>query len=196
MDDWGLHGRPACAQGSICSELVRRLAEHGPSLARAVALAAEVDCLASLASVARERSYARPLLTQDNVLHIKQGGPSHARVKASQIRHTAALSHVLLWSYHAGRHLLTEMVADAYIPNDTAMRADSGRVQVITGPNFSGGDQAASHCPDTLCPACAQRAAMLRDLHDLRPGDCAWCAQAGLALLAACRPPSPVECLV
>lgn len=60
-------------QGSICSELLRRLAEHGPSLARAVALAAEVDCLAALALAAREGGYARPALTTDNVLHIQQG---------------------------------------------------------------------------------------------------------------------------
>ena len=30
-----------------------------------------------------------------------------------------------------GRHLLTELVTDTYIPNDTDMRSDSGRVQVL-----------------------------------------------------------------
>ena len=47
--------------------------EFQPALARAVALAAEVDCLISLAQVARDFNYCRPVLTQDNVLHIKQG---------------------------------------------------------------------------------------------------------------------------
>ena len=68
--------RMQCAQASICTELLRRLGEYGPSLARAVGLAAEVDCLVSLAGAAREGNYVRPLLTQDNVLNIKQGAPS------------------------------------------------------------------------------------------------------------------------
>lgn len=44
-----------------------------PCLARAVGLAAEVDCLISLAQCAQDFSYCRPTLTQNNVLHIKQG---------------------------------------------------------------------------------------------------------------------------
>lgn len=60
-------------QGSICTELIQRLCEYRPQLSRAVAVAAEVDCLISLASTAREHHYIRPLLTRDNVLHIKQG---------------------------------------------------------------------------------------------------------------------------
>ena len=47
--------------------------EFQPCLAKAVALAAEVDCLVSLAQCARDYGYCRPKLTQDNVLHIKQG---------------------------------------------------------------------------------------------------------------------------
>lgn len=70
---WYLYTHLLVMQGSICSELLRRLAEFGPSLARAVALAAEVDCLAALALAAREGGYARPVLTSDNVLHIQQG---------------------------------------------------------------------------------------------------------------------------
>ncbi|KAK9812033.1 hypothetical protein WJX73_010446 [Symbiochloris irregularis] len=37
-----------------------------------------------------------------------------------------------------GRHMLTELVVDTCIPNDTVMAPDAGRIQVITGPNFSG----------------------------------------------------------
>jgi hypothetical protein len=62
-----------CAQGSICTELIQRLGEHMPSLTRAVALAAEVDCLVALAQCARDFRYCRPRLTRDNVLRIKQG---------------------------------------------------------------------------------------------------------------------------
>ena len=60
-------------QGSICTELIQRLCDYRLHLNRAVAVAAEVDCLMSLALAAREHHYTRPLLTKDNVLHIKQG---------------------------------------------------------------------------------------------------------------------------
>lgn len=60
-------------QGSICTELIQRLCEFRPCLNRAIAVAAEVDCLMSLALAARQHHYTRPLLTKDNVLHIKQG---------------------------------------------------------------------------------------------------------------------------
>ena len=60
-------------QNSICSELIQRLRGFGPSLSQAVALAAEVDCLLSLAQCARDFRYTRPTINNDNVLHIKQG---------------------------------------------------------------------------------------------------------------------------
>ena len=60
-------------QRVMCTELLQRLMEFQPCLAKAVALAAEVDCLVSLAQCAQDYGYCRPKLTQDNVLHIKQG---------------------------------------------------------------------------------------------------------------------------
>ena len=60
-------------QGSICTELISRLSEHGAQLARAVSFAAEVDCLIALATAARDYNLTRPVLTRDNVLDIRQG---------------------------------------------------------------------------------------------------------------------------
>lgn len=60
-------------QGSICTELVRRLSDYSAPLARAVAVAAEVDCLVSLAAAAAEGRHVRPRLARDNVLRIKGG---------------------------------------------------------------------------------------------------------------------------
>ena len=65
--------RMCSAQRILCTELLQRLSGFQPCLARAVALAAEVDCLISLAQAARDHGYCRPTLTQDNVLRIKQG---------------------------------------------------------------------------------------------------------------------------
>ena len=69
-------------QGSICTELIQRLCEYRPHLSRAVAVAAEVDCLIAYASASRQHRYTRPLLTTDNVLHIKQGAHPSVHILA------------------------------------------------------------------------------------------------------------------
>lgn len=60
-------------QASISTELVLRISTFNQVLHRAAAFAAEVDCLVSLAVVARENKYVRPILTHDNVLCVKNG---------------------------------------------------------------------------------------------------------------------------
>ncbi|RDX94352.1 DNA mismatch repair protein MSH5, partial [Mucuna pruriens] len=62
----------------------------------------------SMALVARQNNYVRPLLTEENLLDVKNG-----------------------------RHVLQEMTVDTFIPNDTKILHD-GRINIITGPNFSG----------------------------------------------------------
>ncbi len=61
-------------QGSICTELVRRLSDYAAPLGRAVGVAAQVDCLTSLAAAAAEGRHVRPRLTREDVLRIKGGG--------------------------------------------------------------------------------------------------------------------------
>ncbi|KAJ9533811.1 hypothetical protein QJQ45_026904, partial [Haematococcus lacustris] len=96
-------------EASLCAELVRRLAAHGPALHRAAGVAAELDCLASFAQAASQLSYCRPELTLDSVLAIE-----------------------------GGRHPLTELVVERgpFIPNTTTMGLEHGRVHVITGTSF------------------------------------------------------------
>lgn len=97
---------------AVCNEVARRLGAHGGALRAAVATAAELDCLLSLAEAAVELRLSRPQLTSDNVLRIV-----------------------------GGRHILCQEIVPAgaeFIPNDTTMERDAARVHVITGPNFSG----------------------------------------------------------
>eukprot|EP00884_Botryococcus_braunii_P002998 jgi/Botrbrau1/1269/Bobra.0163s0057.3 len=96
-------------EASIFSELVLRISTFSQVLHRAAAFAAEVDCLVALAIVARERDYVRPVLTHENILHIKNG-----------------------------RHPLAELTVAQFVPNDTIMLEEDNRIQVVTGPNFSG----------------------------------------------------------
>ncbi|KAL9249588.1 DNA mismatch repair protein MSH5-like protein [Drosera capensis] len=62
----------------------------------------------SLALVARQNNYVRPVLTQETIIDI-----------------------------HNGRHILQEMTVDMFIPNDTKM-IDTGKTHIISGPNYSG----------------------------------------------------------
>ncbi|KAF8715894.1 hypothetical protein HU200_026854 [Digitaria exilis] len=93
---------------AIMRDLVCRVLQFLPHLTKAVNFAAELDCILSLAVVARQNNYVRPILTEDSILEI-----------------------------HNGRHALQEMTVDTFVPNDTKIR-DEGRIIIITGPNYSG----------------------------------------------------------
>ncbi|CAL4901476.1 unnamed protein product [Urochloa decumbens] len=90
---------------AIMRDLVCRVLQFLPQMTKAVNFAAELDCILSLAVVARQNNYVRPILTEDSILEI-----------------------------HNGR---LEMTVDTFVPNDTKIR-DAGRINIITGPNYSG----------------------------------------------------------
>lgn len=93
---------------AIIRDLVSRIIHFVPQLIKAVNFAAELDCFLSLALVARQNNYVRPILTEDTLLDIQNG-----------------------------RHVLQEMTIDTFVPNDTKI-LNTGRINIITGPNYSG----------------------------------------------------------
>ncbi|KAF0923351.1 hypothetical protein E2562_006262, partial [Oryza meyeriana var. granulata] len=93
---------------AIIRDLVCRVCQFIPQLTKAVNFAAELDCILSLAIVARQNNYVRPILTEDSILQIQNG-----------------------------RHALQEMTVDTFVPNDTKIHS-AGRINIITGPNYSG----------------------------------------------------------
>ncbi|WZY94815.1 hypothetical protein YC2023_067144 [Brassica napus] len=92
--------------------IIRDLLSHtllfSAHLLKAVNFVAELDCILSLACVAHQNKYVRPVLTMESLLDIRNG-----------------------------RHVLQEMAVDTFIPNDTEIN-DNGRIHIITGPNYSG----------------------------------------------------------
>ncbi|KAF2554631.1 hypothetical protein F2Q68_00017085 [Brassica cretica] len=92
--------------------IIRDLLSHtllfSAHLLKAVNFVAELDCILSLACVAHQNDYVRPVLTMESLLDIRNG-----------------------------RHVLQEMAVDTFIPNDTEIN-DNGRIHIITGPNYSG----------------------------------------------------------
>ncbi|XP_058631979.1 DNA mismatch repair protein Msh3 isoform X3 [Onychostoma macrolepis] len=87
--------------------------DHYYILRKAVCHLATMDCLFSLAQVAKENNYCRPEVLEDK----------------SQILITA------------GKHpAITSLMGDEdqYVPNDTHLQGDGKRAMIITGPNMGG----------------------------------------------------------
>uniref|UniRef100_A0AAR2K626 DNA mismatch repair protein MSH3 n=1 Tax=Pygocentrus nattereri TaxID=42514 RepID=A0AAR2K626_PYGNA len=87
--------------------------EHYYILRKAVGHLATMDCLFSLAQVAKENNYCRPEVLE------------HER-------------HIVI---KAGRHPVIDMLMgeqDQYVPNDTELQGDGKRAMIITGPNMGG----------------------------------------------------------
>ncbi|KAL2472956.1 DNA mismatch repair protein MSH5 [Forsythia ovata] len=93
---------------AITRDLAMHILQFSVPILKAVNFAAELDCSLSLALVARQNNYVRPILTAESMLDIRNG-----------------------------RHVLQEMTVDVFIPNDTKI-LDEGRINIITGPNYSG----------------------------------------------------------
>jgi len=91
-------------------ELRRRVGRETSRILALSSLLAELDALAGLAQVARERGYARPVVDDSTVLEID-----------------------------AGRHPVVEtMLAEQFIANDTRLDTDDQQIIILTGPNMAG----------------------------------------------------------
>jgi DNA mismatch repair protein MutS len=75
------------------------------------AVLAQIDVLAALAELGRQRNYCRPAIVEEPVLEIVDG-----------------------------RHPVLDILAPegTFVPNDTRLGGESGTIQLITGPNMAG----------------------------------------------------------
>jgi DNA mismatch repair protein MSH5 len=94
---------------AIMHRLQEVILERAPLLMSVMEHTAELDCLLALAVFANEHNLVRPELTEERVVSIK-----------------------------AGRHPLQELCVTAFVPNDTHIESNRGRVKILTGPNASG----------------------------------------------------------
>lgn len=71
----------------------------------------------SLALVARQNNYVRPILTSESVLDIKNG---RSELLCLLNHNVIIYNLMLLWRFSlVSRHVLQEMTVDTFIPNDT-----------------------------------------------------------------------------
>lgn len=94
-------------------QFLEAFGEHYYTLKRAISHLATMDCLFSLAEVAKQGNYCRPVFNSSE--------------KQIIIRD--------------GRHPIIDLLMgeqNQYVPNDTELQGDGRRVMVITGPNMGG----------------------------------------------------------
>ncbi|XP_023800522.1 DNA mismatch repair protein Msh3, partial [Cyanistes caeruleus] len=100
-----------CSTEWLC--FLDHFSEHYHPVSKAICHLATVDCLFSLAQVAKQGDYCRPAV-QDN-------------------RHEIIIKN--------GRHPVIDVLLgeqDQYVPNTTSLSGDGERVMIITGPNMGG----------------------------------------------------------
>ena len=96
----------------LYTELVQGISEFIPAIQTNANQIARLDCLLSFANVARENNYIRPVLSDDDVLDIRQG-----------------------------RHPVIEKqlpIGEKYVANDVMLDSQTQQIIIITGPNMAG----------------------------------------------------------
>lgn len=99
-------------ESQIFNSLVADVASYIPSIQVDASHLARLDVLLSFANVSRAYKYIRPVVSEDDVLDIKQG-----------------------------RHPVIERqmaVGESYIPNDLYLDSDKQQIIIVTGPNMAG----------------------------------------------------------
>lgn len=131
-------------ESMVVSELEEDILDCESELRCTFAALAELDCILSFASCAADLNFVRPEIipppshNHTNLTVPPSDGTSHGLVSPSSTDparvQTRREIHI-----RNGRHPLQELIIDdTYIPNDTTMDDNMNRVNVVTGPNFSG----------------------------------------------------------
>jgi DNA mismatch repair protein MutS len=101
----GAQDKATALETDLFHILRTRVAEHARSLLQTARALAEIDVLSTLAEVASRRGYIKPEIVEDDVLEV-----------------------------HAGRHPVVEASTNSFVPNETAIGADSAMPQDLDGP--------------------------------------------------------------
>ena len=94
----------------LYAEILEILGRNIPVLQRIASAVGYLDCLVSLAIVARENKYCRPQIIEEGALEVEEG------------RHP----------------VVEELSRERFIPNDCLLDSGENRTMIITGPNMAG----------------------------------------------------------
>ena len=107
----GAEDRICALEFTLFQEIRELVAAQAERIARTAEGLAVLDVLLSLATVAGERNYCKPLVDEADVIDIRDG------------------RHPVIESMKLG---------ERFVPNDTLLDADSNQLLMITGPNMAG----------------------------------------------------------
>lgn len=103
--------RIAAIENDLFTAIRLAIGEYSRQVMSIAQALAKLDCIRSLAEMARAHNYTRPVVDESSVLHIAEG-----------------------------RHPVIEAAnqSEKFIPNDTLLDGDTNRLFIITGPNMAG----------------------------------------------------------
>ncbi|MBF0370199.1 MAG: DNA mismatch repair protein MutS [Magnetococcales bacterium] len=102
--------RLVALEAQLFSTLAQEVAGHAQALQSTAQSLATLDLLTAFAQIADQRDYTRPIVDEEDTIHIRQG-----------------------------RHPVVEAFADDdFVPNDTTLDTEENRLALITGPNMAG----------------------------------------------------------
>ena len=102
----------SCAlEFEIFTEVRNKVNSYINSILKTAKIISIIDVYTSLASLAEEDNYTKPIMTEDGIIEIKDG--RHPVVEAN-------------------------LINESFIPNDTYLDNDKEHLLIITGPNMSG----------------------------------------------------------
>lgn len=103
--------RIAAIEGELFTALRIEVAKYFKQVLHVAHAVARIDCIRSLAEVARQHQYVKPTIDSSLTIHIKDG-----------------------------RHAVIETANgnEKFIPNDTILDGQNNRLLIITGPNMAG----------------------------------------------------------
>lgn len=99
-------------EDTLFQELLKDMLGYIQAIQADATLLARMDCMLSMANVAAENKYVRPVISDDTVLDIRQG-----------------------------RHPVIEKQlppGEKYVPNDVELDCEKQQIMIITGPNMAG----------------------------------------------------------
>lgn len=96
---------------SIFEEIRLEIVKHNVSILKAASFISRIDCITSMAQMAEENGYVRPVMNEEGVLRIDEG-----------------------------RHPVVEKTLDTgkYVPNSIYLDNKENQILIITGPNMAG----------------------------------------------------------
>lgn len=106
----GADDKAADLEYRIFCEVRSKVADESLRVAKVARAVAELDVLASLAEIAAEKGFVKPVVSDGEEIRIKNG-----------------------------RHPVVEhFIAERFVPNDAVVNCDSDQLLIITGPNMAG----------------------------------------------------------